>query len=116
MCDIGDKPFREVIDHAMDDFLSTRVRALVNESVEAWFKENRDAMQDVIRVRLEELCAEHVRTALYDQVSRVTSKFEAELKTEFGKKLRKEAEDVMKGHWVAVSSVKGQRSTPPIPA
>lgn len=104
MCDLGDKPFREVIDHAMNDFLSDDVRRVVEASVEAWFKENKHAMRDEIRERLKTLCAEHVTRALYDKVSKVVSEFERELKEEFGKQLRKEAEDVMKGHWNAIKA------------
>ena len=97
--DLGDKPFREVIDHAMDDFLSTRVRALVNESVDAWFEANKDAMRSEIRERLGELCARHVKEALYGRVARAAVKFTHELEEEFERRLRDEAEGVMKGHW-----------------
>ena len=96
---LGGNRFYEALEDTVDDYLLDRVRTFVNESVDAWFEENKEAMQEAIRTRLEELCEQHVRTALYEKVSRVTSKFEAELKIEFGKQLRKEAEDVMKGHW-----------------
>ena len=97
--DIGGISIREFLHDEIVDFLSERVQALVNESVEAWFKENKEAMQEAIRVRLGELCEQHVKEALYGRVARAAVKFMHGLEEEFERRLRDEAEGVMKGHW-----------------
>ena len=91
--------FYEALEDTVDDYLLDRVRTFVNESVDTWFEANKKAMQEAIRVRLEELCAEHVKEALYGRVARAAVKFTHGLEEEFEKRLRDEAEGVMKGHW-----------------